>query len=264
VAIPADVWASGSAYEAYIGRWSRLVAREFVAGLGVRSGARWLDVGCGTGALTRAILEAPDPSSVIGVDSSEAFVAVARERTPDPRARFEVGDARQLPLPDASCGAVVSGLAINFVPDAARGVAEMARVACPGGTVALYVWDYAARMEPLRRFWNAVVSLDPAARDLDEALRFPVCRPEALDALFRSAGLTKGETRPIDVVAVFDDFDDFWNPFLGGQGPAPGYVSSLPEERRAALRERLRAMLPVRGDGSIALNAGAWAIRALR
>src|SRR5262245_2813377 len=126
-----EVWAAGDAYEAYVGRWSRAVAPEFVRWLGVPGGRRWLDVGCGTGALTAAVLAGADPVEVVGVDPSEGFLATARTRTGDPRARFEVGDARAVPLPDRSVDAVVSGLALNFVPDPAAALAEFARVAAP-------------------------------------------------------------------------------------------------------------------------------------
>jgi SAM-dependent methyltransferase len=260
----ADAWASGTAYEPYVGRWSRLVAREFLAWLAVPPGRCWLDVGCGTGALTETILAVAAPRRVDGVDRSEGYVAFARARVRDERARFEVADAQALSVADASYDAVVSGLVLNFVPEPTRAAGEMARVAVPGATVAVYVWDYAGRMELMRHFWDAAVALDPAAHDLDEGVRFPLCRPERLEALWRGSGLAGVETRAIDVPTVFRDFDDYWTPFLGGQGPAPGYCVSLPEDRRAALRERVRAALPVRPDGAIPLVARAWAVRGRR
>lgn len=251
-----DVWAVGDAYEAYIGRWSRLVAAAFLSWLDVPPGRRWLDVGCGTGALTSA---APsDAASVVGVDPSPEFVASARISVP--RADFVVGDAQALPLPRGYADVTVSGLALNFVPDPGRAVAEFARVTEAGGVVAAYVWDYAEGMAMLRTFWDAAVALDPAAAALDEGQRFPLCRPEPLARLWTSAGLDDVIVRPLDVPTVFTGFDDFWQPFLGGQGPAPGYAMSLPEERRLELRELLRSRLP---DGSIALTARAWAVRGI-
>jgi SAM-dependent methyltransferase len=261
---PRDVWASGDAYEPYVGRWSRLVAKEFLSWLAVPSAKRWLDVGCGTGALTAAIVAMTSPSHIDAVDPSEGYVAYAREQVPDPRVRFGVADARALPSEAASYDAVVSGLVLNFVPEPARAVAEMGRVARAGALVACYVWDYADKMELMRHFWNAAVALDPAARDLDEGRRFPICRPEPLAALFRDAGLGEIETRAIDVPTVFRDFDDYWTPFLGGQAPAPGYAMGLDETRRAALRERIRAELPTQPDGSIRLIARAWAVPGTR
>lgn len=261
----ADIWASGEAYEPYVGRWSRAVARELLAWLEVPAGGRWLDVGSGTGALSGTILEVAAPAEVVGIDQSAGYVAYARQRLPSPGVRFEVGDARALPVESAAFDAVVSGLVLNFVPDPAAAVAEMARAARPGGVVGVYVWDYADGMELMRRFWDAAVALDPAAGELDEGSRFAtVCRPEALADLWRGAGLRGIETRAIDVPTRFRDFDDYWTPFLGGQGSAPGYVSTLSAERQATLRERLRADLSVAADGSIELTARAWAVRGER
>jgi SAM-dependent methyltransferase len=244
-----------------VGRWSRLVAPEFVDWLAVPTGRDWLDVGCGTGALAGTVLARSAPAGVLGVEPSEGFLAHARARLIDPRARFEQGDAQALPVPDGTFDAVVSGLVLNFVPDKTRAVAEMRRAARPGGTVALYVWDYAGDMELMRRFWDAAVALDPAAAGEDEGRRFTICRPGPLRALFETGGLRDVETRAIDVPTVFRDFDDYWAPFLGGQAPAPRYCTSLSEERRAALRERLHSTLPIERDGSIRLTARAWAIR---
>lgn len=258
-----DVWASGEAYEPYVGRWSRLVAREFVDWLGVPADRPWLDVGCGTGALSQTILERAEPLSVLGIDPSDGFVAYARRTIGDTRAEFRIGDAQSLPVVDRMFDAVVAGLVINFVPDIARAAAEMVRVTRPGGTVAAYVWDYAGEMQMMRWFWDAAVALDAAALEKDEGRRFPVCRPESLATLFEGAGLRNVEVRAIDVPTVFKDFDDYWTPFLSGQAPAPGYCMSLSEDRRAALRERIRTALPFRGDGSVHLIARAWAVRGI-
>ena len=252
------VWVSGGAYEAYVGRWSRLVAAAFLDWLAAGPRLRWLDVGCGTGALTQTILERNDPETVLGIDSSEGFVAVATAQTDDARARFEPGDAAHLPVDAADVA--VSGLVLNFLPDPGAAVAAM-RAAAPTGLVAAYVWDYGGRMELMRYFWDAAAVLDADARDLVEATRFPMCRPEPLEAMWREASLIDVASRPIDVPTVFRDFDDYWNPFLGGQGPAPAYAMSLDPQRRDALREHLRGSLPISSDGSIKLIARAWAVR---
>src|SRR5262249_41248432 len=160
-------------------------------------------------------LAGADPVEVVGVDPSEGFLATARTRTGDPRARFEVGDARAVPLPDRSVDAVVSGLALNFVPDAAAALAEVARVAAPGGGVAAYVGDYAEGMAMMRSSGDAAAALDPAGADLDEAHRFALCRPEPLRALWTEAGLGSVAVDGIVVPTVFADFDEYWRPFLG-------------------------------------------------
>lgn len=257
-------WAQGEAYEPYVGRWSRLVARGFLNWLGVIKGKRWLDVGSGSGALAQTILELCAPDAVLGVDTSEAFVEYARETIRDERARFQVADALDLKVERGSFEAVVSGLVLNFVSKPERMVTEMARACRLNGKVALYVWDYAGEMQFMRHFWDAATELDPAAHAQDEGVRFPVASPKALWNLFLDAGLNDVTTRAIDVPTRFKNFDDFWSPFLGGQGPAPGYVMSLPEDRRTALRERLRERLPRNKDDSIDLVARAWAVKGTR
>ena len=258
-----DTWAAGDLYEPYVGRWSRRVAAEFLAWLQVPPQSAWLDVGCGTGAVTQTILDHAQPASVLGLDASEGFIDHARRRIPAPRASFEVGDAQQLPVEAGRFDAAVAALVLNFVPEPERAVAGMARAVKPGGTVAAYLWDYAGRMELMRHFWDAAVELNPAAAELDEGRRFPLCQPAPLEALFVQAGLRAVEVRPLDVATPFRDFDDYWTPFLGGQGPAPGYAMSLNEADRSRLRERIRAALPRRPDGTIALSARAWAVRGL-
>ena len=254
-------WGSGNAYEPYVGRWSRPVAREFLGWLAVPPGGRWLDVGCGTGALSETILSLANPGEILGIDPSPAFVAFARDRVRDPRVRFDVGEAQALQADAATFDAVVAGLVLNFVPEPGGAVSEMARVARPDGTVAAYLWDYAEGMQMMRHFWDAAIALDPAARELDEGSRFALCRPEPLADLFRSAGLEDVEVRAIDVPTVFRDFDDYWSPFLAGQAPAPAYAMSLSEEGRAELRDRIKANLPTNAEGEHYLTARAWAVR---
>jgi SAM-dependent methyltransferase len=253
-------WERGSPYERYVGRWSRRIAPPFLAWLDVPAGRRWLDVGCGTGALCAAIADNCSPSSIVGIEPSEGFLETARENLAG-RAVLRRGSATAIPLDDASVDVVVSGLVLNFVADPPAALAEMARVTAGGGTIAAYVWDYAGKMELMRFFWDAAVELDPAAAEMDEGARFPLCRPEALETLFASAGLEGVEVTAIDVPTPFASFDDYWRPFLGGQGPAPAYARSLDETARARLRDHIRERVPAAADGSISLIARAWAGR---
>ena len=255
-----DNWEHGSAYERYIGRWSRRVAPAFVDWLGATDGHRWVDIGCGTGALCAAILDRCAPSSLIGVEPSDGFRASAA-RNLGSGATVLAGSADALPLADGACDLAVSGLVLNFLPDLRAAMAQISRVVAPNGTIAAYVWDYAGRMEVIKRFWDAAVALDPVAAPLHEGVRFPLCNPDALRAAFASAGLTQIDAAPLDVVAEFEDFDDYWHPFLGGQGPAPAYVMSLPEERRMALRTALEARWPASAGQRTRLDARAWAVR---
>ncbi len=258
-----DNWANGKSYESYVGRWSRAVAGEFLKWLSLPAEMRWLDIGCGTGALSEAILRDASPKSVTGIDASEGYVEFVRQTVQDSRAAFEVGSADPLQFADGLFHAVVSGLVLNFLPHPDRALTEMRRVITPEGLVAAYVWDYAGEMEFMRYFWDAAVALDPKAAALDEGRRFPLCNPDPLTQLFTSAGLLNVETTPIDVKTVFRDFNDFWTPFLGGQGPAPSYVMSLAPERRNELREELLGQLPIEEDGSIHMMARAWAVKGL-
>jgi SAM-dependent methyltransferase len=256
-----DVWAEHAAYEAYIGRWSRRVAAAFVPRLGVPPGRRWLDVGCGTGSLVAAVLAVAEPCATVGIDPSLGFLAGA---TGNAGAALCAADARALPFRDATFDAVVSGLALNFVPDPVRAAAELVRVARPGAVVAAYVWDYAGGMQMLRYFWATASEVDDRAARLEEGRRFALCRPEPLADLWHGAGLPTATVAAIDVPTVFTDFADYWRPFLGGQGPAPGFVAALPEHRRVALRELLRSRLPTQDDGSIRLTARAWAVQGVK
>ncbi|MBW6493926.1 MAG: class I SAM-dependent methyltransferase [Burkholderiaceae bacterium] len=259
-----DEWNAGDAYEPYVGRWSRLVAAEFLDWLAIPADARWLDVGCGTGALSKTILDRAAPRQVVGIDPSEAFLDFARGHLSDPRAAFRIGDARALPVEDESVDVAVAGLVLNFVADPARALSEMRRAVRPGGAVAVYVWDYAGEMQLMRRFWDAATALDPAAHELDEGHRFPICKPVPLRALFADAGLGDVQDRRIDLPTVFRDFDDYWSPFLGGQGPAPGYCVSLSKTKRQSLQNKLRSELPAEPDGNIRLMARAFAVRGVR
>lgn len=254
-----DPWEGSEAYERFMGRWSRAICRPFVERLAAPLGLRWIDLGSGTGALTRAILERSEPARVTGIEPAPAFRAFARSAVDDVRAHFAAGDAATMPLQDDSADLLVSAFALNFVPDPAAAVREASRVVTAGGRVAMMVWDYSEGMAFLRRFWDAAVELDPGAASLDEGRRFPLCRPEPLRALFAEAGLDDVAVGAIEITTRFADFDDYWSPFLGGTGPAPGYLASLDDDRREALRDRLERRLTPDADGTIPLRARAWA-----
>ncbi len=258
-----DAWSAGDSYETYMGRWSRQVALQFLGWLTVQEGREWLDVGCGTGALSSAILKGHNPKNLIGVDSSQDFVALAAERVADRRAEFRVGDAQALPLDDASRDVVASALMLNFVPDKQSALAEMMRVVRPGGIVAFYVWDYpGGGVEFMSAFWSAAIALDPDAAEFAEDARFSECTADGLAGLASRAGLERVEAMAIEVPTIFESFEDYWRPVTLGAGPAPGYCVSLEATARGRLRDRLQDSLPRREDGSIALKARAWAIKA--
>jgi SAM-dependent methyltransferase len=244
-----------------MGRWSRVVAAKFVRWLSIPSDRSWLDVGCGTGSLSKTILALAYPAQVQALDPSTRFIETARRRIDDPRVHFEVGTATRIPVSANSFDVVVSGLVLNFVSEPIWALDEMRRVGRRDGVIAAYVWDYAQGMEMLRYFWDAAVALDTNARELDEGWRFPICQPEELERLFMKAGLGDIEVQALEVKTAFRDFNDYWLPFLGGQGPAPGYVASLRSEGRVGLENALRERLPIFEDGSIELQARAWAVK---
>lgn len=260
-ATPTESWGSGDAYEQYVGRWSRRVAAELLRWLAPARGLAWADVGCGTGALAETILGASEPAVIEGVDASEGFVAAARRRLPDPRVRFVTGDATRLPWDPGVFDMTVSGLVLNFVKAHDAMAREMARVTKPGGRVAAYVWDYAGGMQMIRHFWDGAIAVSPGDAKLHQADRFPICQPEPLRALFEGAGLGSVVVRPIDISTVFQDFDDYWTPFLGRQGSAPTYLASVSDGTREKIRAHLQARLAPAHGGRIELTARAWAVQ---
>lgn len=256
-----DRWAAGSAYEDFMGRWSRRLAPRFVSWLCVPRGAHWLDVGCGTGSLADAICGHADPASVVGCDPAKPFVEFAREHSRDVRVSFVAAGVGNLPRRAGGYDSVTSLLALNFFPDSEAAIHEMRSVAAPQATVSACVWDYRDGMEFLRHFWDAATAIDSAAREFDEGNRFPLCRRDTLTALLHSGGLSDVRCEPLEIPTAFVSFEDYWRPLLGGTGPAPSYVASLDDDRRAILRRSLQETLRPEPDGTIVLTARAWAVR---
>ena len=255
------MFAQSHAYEPFMGRWSRRLAPLFVEFAGVQDGESVLDVGSGTGALASAILEARPHAHVTAVDPAQEYVSAARQRAAGKGIRFVVGDARALDFSDGTFDRAVSLLALNFVPDPAQALAEQIRVTHPGSLIAAAVWDYGEGMQMLRAFWNEAVAADPAAEPRDER-HMPLCRHGELSALWLSQGMLAVGERPLTIELPFASFEDYWTPFLGGQGPAGAYVASLSAAARARLCDRLRARLAdEHGDGPFTLTARAWAVK---
>lgn len=257
-----DRWAGGESYELFMGRWSRELARPFVEWLSMPPGRYWLEIGCGTGALTAQVCERAAPASIVAIDPSPQFVAHARASLPHAPVDILVAGVDALPRRPDGYDAVVSSLVLNFLPDPGAAVESMREVASEDGLVAACVWDYADGMGFLRRFWDAALALDAAAQNYDEGARFPICSPEALESVFRQAGFRRVTLDSLQIPTRFRDFDDFWRPFVGGPGPAPTYLSSLSDHMQHALAARLEATLPRERDGTILLTARAWAVKA--
>ena len=255
-----DFFDAATAYWRFMGRWSRQVAPLLASFARVRDGDAILDVGSGTGALSAALADAFPSVRVTGVDPSRAYVGYAQGQSPDDRLQFVVGDAQALEFPDATFDKALSLLCLNFVAAPERAVREMIRVTRRGGVVAAAVWDYGEGMEMLRVFWDEAVALDPAIASRDER-RMPLCREGELAELWRSAGLEAVDQQPLVTTLHFTSFDDYWQPFLGGQGPAGAYTAALSADRQAQLRSRIRDRLLPAADGPFILRARAWAAK---
>jgi SAM-dependent methyltransferase len=253
------VFGNARAYERFMGRWSLQLAPRFLDEVALPEPNRVLDLGCGTGNLTRAVAERWPRCEVLGVDPSAPFIVAARERTSSlgRRVRVELGNADDLSLEDDSVDAALALLVLPFVPDADRAVSQLRRVTRPGGVLAAAVWDYGERMQMLRTLWDAAARLDPSVVGQDEST-MPLGRPGGLMDLWQRAGLLDVDGSRVTVSTDFQDFDDYWEPFLQGQGPAGVYVAGLPDAARAALRDEVAATV---GSGSFTLSATAWWVR---
>jgi SAM-dependent methyltransferase len=256
-----NYWSSGTAYERFMGRWSILVAQKFLSWLAIAPARVWLDVGCGTGPLTRCILESYQPKEIISIDSSSDFISHAQRSITDPSVHFRVGLAQSLEFDSNSMDVVVSGLVLNFVPEPKEAILEMLRVTKPGGKIGIFLWDYADGMQMMRYFWDAAVKLDNNAREHDSGVRFPICREGQLESLVREVGLKQVEATAVEINTVFQSFDDYWQPFLGNVGSPSSYVMGMNPVDRQKLGDKLRESLPINEDGSISLVARAWAVK---
>lgn len=249
--------APAEAYNALVGRYGPSLAVALAGFAEVPEGGRALDVGCGTGALTAALAERLGAEALAAVDPSEPFAAACRERVPGADVRIAAADA--LPFGDGAFDVALAQLVFNFLPDAAAGVREMARVVRPGGIVGGCVWDYSGGMVLLRAFWDAALELDPErAAAADEGATMRLAHDGELAELLRSAGLRDVRAGSLLAEARYASFEDLWVPFTRGAGPAGAYCAALGRDAQAALGAALRGRLGV-GDAPFTLTARAWA-----
>ena len=250
--------ASGDAYDRFMGRYSRELAPRLVAFAGIAEGTRVLDVGCGSGLLTAALADRLGATNVAAADPSETLLAACAARVPGADVRW--APAEELPWPDGSFDAVLSQLVLNFVADADAAVAEMPRVAAPDGILASCTWDYAGGMRMLHTFWEAATELDPTA-PAESTMRYRT--EEELASLWERGGLNAVETGPLEVEVAYGSFDEYWEPFTLGVGPAGAYYASRDQETREALREGCFSRLDSPA-GPFFLGARAFAVRGTR
>lgn len=251
----------GDIYTQLMGRWSRSLSPLLIDFAGIDDGDRVLDVGCGTGSLSLALLEHGPNVRVAGIDASGPYVQFAQQQIASPRATLEQGDAQFLSFADDTFDKSVSLLVLNFVPDPGKAVGEMRRVTRPGGRIAAGVWDYGDGMEMLRILWDTAVELDTAAEAKHER-HMPLCREGELGELWTQNGLRDVDQTPLTIQLDFESFDDYWAPFLTGAGPSGSYVSSLDDDLRSELMDRLlQRLCGGEPDQPFHLSARAWAVR---
>ena len=257
--MPSNFVAKGAeGYEAFMGRWSRLLAGPFLDFSGVPSRGRVIDAGCGTGSLTLALAAHPDLSAIEALDFEENFVTALRKRTTDPRIRAQQGDVCALPYEDKEFDGIYSLLVLHFVSDPHRAVREMRRVLRPGATAAATVWANGG-LPSVRLFWDAIRPLEPEAVPPSKR---PMTDEGELHAAFESAGFTRVAATTLTIRMEYANFDDFWYPAAYGQGTFGGFFDALPEARRDRLRNAVRAAyLAGQSDGPRGFASVAWGVR---
>jgi SAM-dependent methyltransferase len=244
---------AADAYDRFMGRYSALLSPQLADLAGVRAEQRVIDVGCGPGALTGELVSRLGAAAVSAVDPSESFVAAAQARNPG--TLVTLASAEHLPFPDGAFDAALAQLVVHFMTDPVAGLGEMRRVTRPGGVVAASVWDHGGGRGPLSVLWQTAREMDPS---VDDESRRPGAHSGELAALFEAAGLRDIEETALEVSLEHPTFDEWWEPFTRGVGPAGAYVAGLSSERRAELRERCRRLLPAE---PFVVTALAWAAR---
>jgi ubiquinone/menaquinone biosynthesis C-methylase UbiE len=257
------VAADGDGYELLMGRWSRLLAQPFVGFVGALDGERVLDIGCGTGHLARTVASVSRPAAMHAIDLSSTYIEHARRHTPHAGIQFNVGDACALPFGDHSFDRVLSMLVLHFVPQTAQAIAEMRRVARPGGVAAACVWDVRGGFVANRLFFDTAAALDPRAGER-RARNYtrPMTRPGELAQAWRDGGFADVTETALCIRMEYASFDDYWAPYLGKDGPGAEYVAALNADERDTLQAAVRAAyLDGEADGPRSYAALAWAVK---
>ena len=253
----------GAAYEVFLGRWTRLLAPRLLDFAEFGPEGPLLDVGTGTGSLAFAMASRWPGRQVVGIDIAESYIEHARSRATRSLATFEVGDARALPFEGNTFSGTATQLVLNFVPDAKAAVSEMRRVTKPDGTVVAAVWDFRGGLVFQRLFWDTAAGIDPQAGVArDRLFSGELALPEGLPRLFSAAGLTDVRRDSITIRMNYGNFEDYWQPLLGGQGPVGTYVAALDDSMRRRIKDAVRlAYCAGDRDGERSLLAAAWAVR---
>jgi len=261
-----DLWTDGVLYENYTGRWSRLIADKFIDWLEVKQVRveRCVDMGCGTGALSEALLANGVCTSLTCLDRSPAYLSFAKKRLQSSGVEFVTDDVQNTSLPTGAYSLVVSGLVANFVDSPKKMLSEMCRLGRLDGVLGLYIWDFADGMEPIRKFWDAAHKCEAHnVGEFDAGIRFPICQRDNLLHHVKEAGWLEPKVAPIEIDAQFKNFDDYWVPFLSGQGTGPAFAVSLSDETREKVRKTLMSLVTDSPDEPFTLRTRAWAAKGI-
>jgi ubiquinone/menaquinone biosynthesis C-methylase UbiE len=261
-----DLWTDGALYEKYTGRWSRLIANKFIDWLDVKQ-ARMegcVDMGCGTGALSEALIANDVCTSLTCLDRSPAYLSFAKQRIQSSNVQFVTGDVQSTSLSASEHPLIVSGLVLNFVDSPEKMLREMVRIGRSGAVLGVYIWDFSDGMKPIRKFWDAArLSGAPNVDELDAGIQFPICKRENLLQIVTESGWVEPCVEPIEIDAHFENFDDYWSPFLSGQGTGPAFAVSLDEDTRERVRKTLMSLVTDAPDKPFTLRARAWAAKGI-
>jgi trans-aconitate methyltransferase len=255
-----ESWDDTAGYELYVGRWSRQLSADFIQWLRPKPGSTWLEIGCGTGALTSAILHGAKPAHVVAIDKSAAYLQQAQKELASANVTFVTGDVESV-APTKRFDMISSGLVLNFLPHPAQSLRRLMHNLNPGGQLSSFVWDYAGHYQPMRYFWDAAGQIFETAAQYDAGIKFQICNPERLTSLFKSLGLTEIEVTNIERIATFDGFDDYWEPIAAAQGSVTEFMNTLSSGQKADLKETVRKRLPIAANGEIKLVLNALAIK---
>lgn len=254
-----ESWNDSNAYDLYVGRWSRRIAGDFMQWLQPQANLSWLEVGCGTGALTTEILNSARPLRILAIDKSGAYLTKARSYISSPRVSFSKTDLSALDA-GAEFDYITSGLVLNFLSDVEEKLKCMKQYLRPGGSISAFVWDYAGHYQPMRIFWDSVKQLYKEAERFDAGIKYPLCSESNLTALFRSVDLSNIRFTKIEKIATFRDFDDYWLPIASAQGSVTEFLDTLNEGKKNDLKALVKSRLPMSLNGEIKLILSALAI----
>jgi SAM-dependent methyltransferase len=247
-----EKWDNTQGYEMYVGRWSSLLSIDFVNWLNARSNLKWLEIGCGTGALTKAIAEKCTPSYLLAIDKSDSYIEKAKENVNSGNVSFLNIDINSCPL-NEKFHYITSGLVLNFVPKFGDMLRKLMNNLEPGGEISSFVWDYGGHYQPMRHFWNAACEIIPGSEKFDAGRNFDICTKENLIRLFEGIGLNDIQFTTIERIATFQNFDDYWLPIISAQGSVTEFISTLKEAEKEKLKEHLKRKLPIAFNGEIKL-----------